>query len=442
MTAHLDIAVVGAGPAGMAAAVTAARTGVRVGLIDDNPAPGGQIWRHGAHLPKAAQCWLARLHSSSVIRFHGWRIVDSPGPNLLCAEPTSGAVPDGRDGCMELSFKKLILATGARERFLPFPGWTLPNVMGAGALDALVRGGLPIAGKRVVAAGTGPLLLAVAAHLARRGAFVVAVCEQASLAQLARFATHLISEPSKLCQGAAYRLALRSARFLTGCWPVAAHGSGRLRAVTLRRGANEWTVDCDYLACGFHLVPNCELPALLGCRIADGFVATTELLESSIPGVFCAGEPTGIGGVELALLEGELAAFAASGQTAQAQRLARRRRRSSGFVRALEQACALSPQLRGLATDETIVCRCEDVPCGALRPRASWREAKLHTRCGMGPCQGRICGAAAEFLFGWHVESVRPPIFPAQVSSLALRRAAPENLVAAGSSLPNFKETR
>jgi D-hydroxyproline dehydrogenase subunit alpha len=462
MKAHLDIVVVGAGPAGMAAAVTAAEAGLSVGLVDDNPAPGGQIWRSGAHLPQAAQHLLARLHRSSVARLSGWRVFDSPEPHLLYAEPTHGVAPDKEPGRAELHFGKLILATGARERFLPFPGWTLPNVMGAGALDAMVRGGLPIEGKRVVVAGTGPLLLAVAAHLARRGAKIVSLCEQASFAQLARFAVRVAFEPAKLWQGATYRLAAGSARLHTHCWPIAAHGSERLRAVTLRRGTKQWEVECDYLACGFHLVPNIELPALLGCRLKEGFVEINELLETSERDIYCAGEPTGIGGAELALLEGEIAALAASGQIAEARNRARRRPKKSAFVRSLALACALNPELRELARDETILCRCEDVRCGALRSRTNWREAKLHTRCGMGPCQGRICGSAAEFLFGWNADSVRPPVFPARVSNLAsnlasnpasglasnlasspvAHKAAPANLVAAGTSFQNPKETR
>ncbi|MFZ0632065.1 MAG: FAD/NAD(P)-binding oxidoreductase [Acidobacteriaceae bacterium] len=422
MKDRFDILVVGAGPAGVAAAVTAAECGRRVGLVDDNPVAGGQIWRHGARLPHAAQSWLARLESSAVVRLQGWRIFDAPSPNVLLAERNGPGGSVSRDNIAELHAAKTILATGARERFLPFPGWTLPNVMGAGGLDALVRGGLPIAEKRVVVAGTGPLLLAVAAHLAERGARIVAVCEQASPAQLARFGMKMLREPAKLWQGARYQLRMRTC-LLTGCWVTAAHGEERVRSVTLRQGKKHWEVGCDFLACGFHLVPNTELAALLGCRITEGFVATDEQMRTSVENVYCAGEPTGIGGVELSQLEGQIAALAACGHIDEARKLAGRRRASLGFVRTLAEACRLDPELRALATEETIVCRCEDVRMRALRGRANWRDAKLHTRCGMGPCQGRICGPATEFLFGWSVDSVRPPIFPASVTSLAAAQA-------------------
>lgn len=416
MKDQFDILVVGAGPAGVAAAVLAAECGRRVGLVDDNPAAGGQIWRAGARLPRAAQRWMARLESSGVVRLQGWRVFASSGPTTFLAERNGAGLDGAGDDLADLQAAKVILATGARERFLPFPGWTLPNVMGAGGLDALVRGGLPIAGKRVVVAGTGPLLLAVAAHLAEHGAHIAAVCEQAPLGRLMHFGLQVLREPGKLWQGARYRMAMGTG-LLTGCWPVSAHGGERVRSVTLRQRTKHWEIACDYLACGFHLVPNTELAALLGCRISGGFVTVDEQMQTSIPGVFCAGEPTGIGGVELSQLEGQIAALAACGQDVAG--LMGRRQAELGFVRALEEACRLHPDLRQLATEETIVCRCEDVRLKTLRGSANWREAKLQTRCGMGPCQGRICGAATEFLFGWKADSVRPPIFPAMVANLA-----------------------
>ena len=192
MSKRFDILVVGAGPAGIAAAVSASAAGKRVGIVDDNPAPGGQIWRSGNSEPAAARRWRARLDAAPLVRLQGWRVFDAPERGVLRAECNSE--------CRDLSYGKVILATGARERFLPFPGWTLPNVMGAGGLDAMVRGGLPIAGKRLVVAGTGPLLLAVAAHLARRGAKIVAICEQAPLRRLLPFATQLAGQRPNCCK--------------------------------------------------------------------------------------------------------------------------------------------------------------------------------------------------------------------------------------------------
>jgi NADPH-dependent 2,4-dienoyl-CoA reductase/sulfur reductase-like enzyme len=423
MTERFDLLVVGAGPAGIAAAVTAAECGLRVVLVDDNPASGGQIWRSGTRLPKSGRQWVRRLGACGAVNMQGWRIFDIPERGMARAERVCG---DGvqEDRLADLHYGKLILATGARERFLPFPGWTLANVMGAGGLDAMIRGGLPIAGKRVVVAGTGPLLLAVAAHVTERGAQVMVICEQASTRQMLPLLLHTLQQPGKLWQGVRYGWAARQSRYLTSCRPIAVLGEGELRAVVLQRGDKRWRVDCDYLACGFHLVPNTELAMLLGCRIEDGFVSTSVLMETSVPGVWCAGEPTGIGGVELSLLEGQLAGLAASGRTEDARTLAAKRIKGLSFVQALQKACRLDPQLRNAATEDTIVCRCEDVRMEALRNRANWRDAKLHTRCGMGPCQGRVCGGAVEFLFGWRADSVRPPVFPALVQHLSGPAAA------------------
>jgi NADPH-dependent 2,4-dienoyl-CoA reductase/sulfur reductase-like enzyme len=425
MNARFHILIVGAGPAGIAAAVRASESGAKVAIIDDNPAPGGQIWRRGAPQLTTARRWFRRFEAATVERLQGWRVFDAPEPGLLLAE-RSGLAPEAAS-CTELRYDKLILATGARERFLPFPGWTLPNVMGTGGLDALVRGGLPIEGKRVLVAGSGPLLLAVAAELAERGAHVVGVFEQAPLPRLLSFGLHLSGQPAKLIQGFRLRLATRGVPIFTGCWPVAAHGAGKLGSVTVRRGTRQWQIPCDYLACGFHLVPNLELPMLLGCRVEDGFVSTDDFQTTSTPNVYCAGEPTGIGGVERALIEGEIAGLAAAGQLGEARNLRRTHRATNKFVRALQQAFALEPRLRELPEPDTVVCRCEDVPFAALREHHSWRDAKLLTRCGMGPCQARICGAATAFLFGWAQDSVRPPLLPARIASLSACGAAQSN---------------
>ncbi len=157
---------------------------------------------------------------------------------------------------------------------------------------------------------------------------------------------------------------------------------------------------------------------LMGCAVDGGFVKVDEWQGSSVKGVFCAGEPTGIGGVEAALVEGEIAGLAAAGVAEKARVLLKRRDATRRFARLLDRVYGLNPELRKLADAETIVCRCEDVTMGEVRAHSSWREAKLQARMGMGACQGRVCGAACEFLFGWGMESVRPPIQPTSVGNL------------------------
>jgi NADPH-dependent 2,4-dienoyl-CoA reductase/sulfur reductase-like enzyme len=290
--------------------------------------------------------------------------------------------------------------------------------MGAGGLQALVKTAFAIDGKKVVVAGSGPLLLAVADYLARKGAEVLTIAEQASRANLFRFGLGLIGQRGKASQAYKLRKRLRGVKYLIGCWPVAAHGVEKLERVTLQQTGRRFDVVCDYLACGFHLVPNLELAELLGCKIEDGAVSVDEFQQTSVENVYCAGESTGIGGLELSLVEGEIAGLAATGQTSQARDLFANRGKQRKFGRLLNRTFELRRELRDLSASDTIVCRCEDVTFQRLRTSSSWREAKLHTRCGMGPCQGRICGTAVEFLFGWNVESVRPPVFPVRVGSM------------------------
>jgi D-hydroxyproline dehydrogenase subunit alpha len=427
MQRPFDVLVIGGGPAGMAAAARAAECGLRVGIVDDNSSLGGQIWRGRIEGPERfekkpqALHWANRVRAAEVTLLTGLRIVHKLEDDALLAE---GMLPDGTNRCCELQYDKLILATGAREMFLPFPGWTLPGVMGAGGLQAMVKSGLPIEGKRVVIAGTGPLLLAVAVYLRQHGARIPLICEQASWGSLAKFAARLIRWPSKIMLGFQLKRQLAGIPLATSSWPLAARGREKLESVTILRAGKKEEIACDYLACGFHLIPNLELPSLLGCLIVKGRVQVGDFQETSVSSVFCAGEPTGIGGVESALIEGQIAGLAAADRMTEAKKLSAERESTRRFTSLLECTFRLRGELRSLPTPETLICRCEDVSYSRLREETSWRAAKLHTRCGMGPCQGRVCGPAAQFLFKWNPDSVRPPIFPARVETLAFAGTA------------------
>ena len=421
MPQKFEILVVGAGPAGIAAAVRASESGVQVGLVDENVNAGGQIWRRTLsddEPAKEAASWYARLQKANITAIFGKRVFDNPEPGVLLAE--------GLNDLIELRYRNLILATGARERFLPFPGWTLPNVMGAGGLQAIVKSGLPIQGKRVIVAGTGPLLLAVAAYLHHHGAEIPIICEQASWSTLALFGSALLRSPRKLSEAFQLKKQLAGIPFAPNAWPVAAEGKESVESVTISRNGRSEQFVCDYLACGFHLVPNVELPVLLGCQLSDGLVQVDDLQRTSAADVFCAGEPTGIGGLESSLIEGQIAGLAAADRLAEARSLFTERARARRFARLLDSTFRLRPELQKLVSTDTIVCRCEDVMYSRLQRHASWRSAKLHTRCGMGPCQGRVCGPATQFLFHWTPDSVRPPVFPARVGSLAGLQPNPE----------------
>jgi NADPH-dependent 2,4-dienoyl-CoA reductase/sulfur reductase-like enzyme len=381
----------------MAAAISARKSGASVAVIDDNHTPGGQIWRGGGPFPDFA--------SSGAHFIPGARVIDA---GLAAKQLTVES-----EQMFAVRYSKLILATGARELFLPFPGWTLPGVFGVGGLQALAKSGLPVAGKRIVVAGTGPLLLAVAAYLVQHGATVPLIAEQASWRSLAGFGRALLSHPSKIKQAVEIKKSIWRTRYLPNCWVTRAEGANRVERVTLLHNGTSIEEACDYLAIGYGFVPNSELAQLLGCELSGGLVKVDQNQQTSVPGIYCAGEPTGLGGVDEAQLEGEIAGYAATGRFP-----GRSRKSTNHFSAALNQGFALRPEIRAAVNPDTIICRCEDVTFARLLQANSWREAKLHFRCGMGPCQGRVCGPAVEYLFGWKPESVRPPIFPCRLETL------------------------
>ena len=414
-----QLVIIGAGPAGLAAAAAAASAGQAIALVDDNPYSGGQIWRGGAQQQvdaRARALWAQIQHSSHIRYLPGQRVVAALPQQQLLLETVDGGAAS------MLRYQKLVVASGARELFLPFPGWTLPGVSGAGGLQALCKGGFPLAGKRVVVAGSGPLLLAVAATLQQRGAQVTHVLEQASRRQLGGFGLSLLRWPAKLRQAWQLRRHLAGTRYHADSYVLAASGTTHLQQISVRIGGKLQQIECDYLACGYGLLPNTELAAALGCAIDDGKLRVDQHQQSSVPGIYGAGEINGIGGVDLALVAGELAGLAASArldrQAARARQLCAQRRHGLAFGRLLVRHFALRPELLQLCQPDTLVCRCEDVPYAALQQHADWRSAKLHTRCGMGACQGRICGAATAALFGWSKDAARIPLAPTRIASL------------------------
>jgi NADPH-dependent 2,4-dienoyl-CoA reductase/sulfur reductase-like enzyme len=256
--------------------------------------------------------------------------------------------------------------------------------------------------------------------LHQHGAIIVAIAEQAPWQQVCRFGLALIAHPDKLWQGAVLKLRLSGVPYRFGVWPVGVEGEQQVRRVKLTNGSRAWYEECDVLACAFGLVPNTELASALGCELRDGFVKVDRYQATSLTNVCCAGEPAGIGGADCALVEGQIAGYAAAGKQVRAEPLFDQRQKWHQFRVALAQGFALRSELKSLASPETLVCRCEDVPFGKLRQFSNWRDAKLQTRCGMGPCQGRICGPATKFVLGWGMESVRPPIMPVRVRNLIM----------------------
>lgn len=330
-------------------------------------------------------------------------------------------------GPVELRAEQIVLATGARELLLPFPGWTLPGVLGAGGAQALAKQGWDVRGKRVVVAGTGPLLLAAARTLRRRGARVVDIFENCPRSELTRFAAGLWRWPGKALDAAGLMSSLLGVRYRCEHRVVSASGHHCLDAVEVVGPSGHRRIACDLVAVGYGLVPNVEVAQALGCRLAPvgahPRVMVDDELRTSVPGVFAAGEACGIGGRECALIEGELAGHLAAGARAEALQLMSRRRHARAFAAWLQAHFLLGPEVRALATADTCLCRCEGVSVARIEACGSLREARLQTRCGMGVCQGRVCGTAVRAL-GLFTDkattpALRPPLIPARLETLA-----------------------
>ncbi|MEV0255661.1 NAD(P)/FAD-dependent oxidoreductase [Streptomyces sp. NPDC050732] len=477
-----DLAVLGAGPAGLAGAVTAAELGLSVALLDSAPQPGGQFYRHPVAATRAARPealhhdWSTfadlrdRLAASDVTRLFGhhvwtvtraaedhWTVHALTGEDGGCDEDGSG---DAGQRPVVVRCRALLLATGSYERQLPFPGWTLPGVVGAGGAQAMLKSGLALPGRRVVVAGSGPLLLAVAASLTAAGAEVPELIESSGYLGYARHPAVLAGQPHKLAEAARHGTSLlrHKVRPRNRHAVTEAHGADRLEAVTVSRLDRDWQpvpgtdrrIACDALAVGHGLVPQLDLATALGCatrRAADGThaLALTPLQETSLRGLWAAGETSGIGGAQAALVEGELAALAITARltgrrpapASRLRALRRRRDRMTAFADVVAAAHAPGPGWTRWLSDDTDVCRCEEVPAGRIREAVTEygardaRTVKLLTRAGMGWCQGRMCGwttaclASSPPVGGTHAPDHRLLAAPVPLGTLAFLPEAP-----------------
>ena len=415
-TFDCEILILGAGPAGLSAALAAARCGKSVMILDDNPRPGGQIWRDGPQvsLPQhARQLRQAVAEQPRITLLNGARLIARPTPHSVVFETA--------DDCGEIRWQRLILCCGARELSLPFPGWTLPGVTGAGGLQAQIKHGLQLKGERVVIAGSGPLLLAVASTVKRAGGNIVAIIEQAPMTALARFAAGLWRWAEKLRQfGEGFPAHYHSASQVTH-----AQGDSYLQSVTVRHQGKSREIVCDRLAIGYGLVPNIEPAAIFGCKTENQAIWVDAEQRTSVQDIYAAGECTGFGGSELALAEGEIAGYAAANCLENAQTAITAHDRWQRFARALHVTFALPDSLKDVVTPDTLLCRCEDVRCGDVQHAESWQAAKLASRCGMGACQGKTCATSARWLYGWSLPQPREPLSPARIDTL-IHLAKPE----------------
>lgn len=456
------LTVVGAGPAGIMAASAAAVAGVAVTVIDNNPLPGGQYYRqspaefdvsdpvaaHSGH-PEAAALY-ARLNHPNI---HFLRQLDVWG---VFDEGTLALADHERTFLLETD--RVVLATGAYDRPLAFPGWTLPGVLGAAAALRMVKSQWVLPGKRVLLAGLGPLQLHLADLLLNSGVDVVCVAEAANPYSWWRFLPGLWGHWDRLREAIKYHRTLRKHRvpLLFNHAVVSADGSEQVETATIARldvegtaiTGTEQTFEVDTVCLGYGLLPSYQLPAAFGCELSYNdplrwFVPRHDTnMETSKPGIFVAGDVTDMGGAHVAAAEGRVAGLMAANQLGGLDSTALENalqpalaalRRLNRLAAALQGMYAFPPGLDRLTRDETVVCRCEEVQAGKIAESLTngahdLHQVKLSTRAGMGHCQGRICSPLIAPIISRQTGrplsaaepfTTRPPIQPVSLGALA-----------------------
>jgi len=419
-----SVVVIGAGPAGMGVAITLAERGQPVTLIDQNPNPGGQIYRFPAVPPRSARTPDRGTELRQRLAEHSERITCLTGHQVV------GIYPDRRlgvcspDGFRILEPDHLVLAPGAYEYVPPFPGWTLPGVMTPGAAQQLVKSQGVSPGRRVLLAGTGPFLLVVALALHEMGVTVVGIADTLRRRDAFWKLPALLADGKLLKQGLDYVGGVRKTGIplLTGHIVTRAEGHGRLKQVVVAPCDADWVPDhgrsrpivADTLCIGYGFVPRLGLAQLAGCELTTtnlpgGWIPVTDAWgQTSVPGVWTAGDGAGVAGAIVAELAGQLVglgvasscgAIAGTEAETSAQPIRERLHQLSRFRKGLDALGSPRPGLSQLADESTVVCRCEEiqrseVDAAIASGSTTLRSLKVATRLGMGPCQGRMCQPA------------------------------------------------
>jgi thioredoxin reductase/bacterioferritin-associated ferredoxin len=454
-----DLVVIGAGPAGTAAACTAAEAGLAVTLVDEAPAAGGQVYRappielrigrDAKSADQRAGDHLRAALAASTVDFRSGRRVWS-----ISSRFRVDAI--GPAGTETITAPRLVAATGAHERVVPFPGWTLPGVVGLAAATILLKAQAMVPGHRVVVAGCGPLLAAVAAKIVKGGGEVAAIVDLASPIDWFVALPYLAARPSLLAEGVGWIFALGTHRV-----PVwfrhairRAEGDSAVERVVIGavdelgrpKNGPGWAWDVDCLVVGHGLIPGSEIPWLLRAnhrfeRLRGGWVPVLDVDgRTSCPGLYAAGDGSGIAGAVPAALSGRLTGLAVARDAGcpstmcdERTRIALLRERSNAmrFADTMAKLMALRPGQVAAIPSDTVVCRCEDVTRSEIEfaiaaGATEVNQLKHFTRCGMGPCQGRMCGDVVEELLAAHVGSreaaghwtARPPLRPVTLDAI------------------------
>jgi len=459
-----DVAIVGSGLSGIVAANTLADHNLNVVLLDENIHIGGQILRT---IPE--QLGTHTVSESDKVRKTGFRFIDNIKQKKITVmnQTVVMAIYPERELLVEENGKNvftikpeiILFATGARERFLPFKGWTLPGVISTGAVQVLMKSSGILFSKKILIGGSGLFLYSVAHDFAKNGGTVVAVLEQTSMVDKLAFLTQVPYQFSKLAEGARYvsKLLFSGVPIRHSTKIIEARGDQYVREVitakvdqkgAVRRGS-ERIYQISALAIGYGFTPNIELPQLAGCELeyeegkGGWVVKVTDALETSVQNIYAAGEITGIGGALKSLNEGVLAALSILKKfekiedrefLPQFQNLTRQRRHHLSFGNYFNALYRIPDEAISAIPDETVICRCEDVTMGNIRKALfdgfqTPGAIKRATRIGMGRCQGRICGSVLYDIVAAYTKkpgskipllSVRPPVKPISLGSLVV----------------------
>jgi thioredoxin reductase/bacterioferritin-associated ferredoxin len=461
-----DLIVVGAGPAGLSAAIEAARSGVSVLVVDETEKPGGQIYRQlpdGFNVTNPRALGKEYKEGQALLREMARHPIRFVGGTLTwgCFEPGVLECMTG-NRAWRAQGQSIVIAPGAYDRPAPVPGWTLPGVLTVGGTQTLLKTQRVLPGRRILLAGTGPLLLVVASQLTKAGAHVVAVAEAVPTRKLFRYAGVLASSWSTTRLGMGYRWNLLKARvpWIAPAIIVRIEGAREVQRATIASVDQEWrtipgtdqSFDVDAVCLGYGLIPSVELLRLCGCALvhdplADAWVPKrNQEFETTVPGIYAVGDGAGVAGALVAAEEGRIAGIAVaralgrlSPTEASAQGVPARARlaRLARLRAALDDVYRFRRGLYDVATPDTVVCRCEEV-CLRDLTRAiadgatTLNQVKAWTRIGMGACQGRMCSIPTAHVvanaLGCSIEALgyctpRPPVKPIGVTALIAEMA-------------------